>query len=739
MVYEVKKPELDEEEGKEEEGFIQGGAPGGVMTAGGGAAAPAAKVEAPKAGAGAGITDIQKYLAANRPKIQKLASDVGGVISGDVGEARTGLEGAGTRFKEDVAGGTVGMDEDIFGRAKQELTDKDYVIPQAPQAPLVAQPPTPIATSGPAIEPVFDGLQPEIRTTEYIDPYKYDEGMQDQIRGYDEQIANLQKDSAMKEELYNVKGIDKTRQVYDYTPEQQAELDRLFALKKGIFDDPSYKTLGEGAQYTDPNVGLDASGKPIATPREMGGEVAPQPETPTSFLGDEAAVQRFKELYGAQYGGPQDIMGQEYYQTALGQAQKAMRTKGLIESGEGLEELIARARPSESGRYSKGVLDLDKALLAADAESMEALRATAGESDIQSRLDALKAMASGEVLSGRETSAETRRRMQEEFNIGREEGEFETQAGDIRAQAEKDYLAKLEEIKAQYGVGTKESEYLDATGYFDQGRTGQISKYNVATAEDYSRLKALEELTGVKSTFSPYELQAGKYGEYADPTQAFNLEKYQTDVAARRSAREENARLADEYTQAQESATAAAQERADAQDKKEKATATGTVIGATAGAIVGSYFPVVGTAAGAVIGGFLGGAIGGLFCFPNHTEVKMQDGSFKPICYIELGDIVYEGGKVYGKSSYLNNSPMYDYCGTLVSGSHAVKENGKWVRVNKSQQAMVCDDEIEYVTTLSCENHIMIINDTVFADYDEIDNSQGLTDDQCLKVLNGDK
>ena len=46
-------------------------------------------------------------------------------------------------------------------------------------------------------------------------------------------------------------------------------------------------------------------------------------------------------------------------------------------------------------------------------------------------------------------------------------------------------------------------------------------------------------------------------------------------------------------------------------------------------------------------------------------------------------------------------------------------------------------DVCDVVVSLSCENHVLVINDTLFSDYEEVDNDQGLTDAQCLKIKNG--
>ncbi len=586
MAYAEKPTYQQDEEDKEKEGgFIQettGAAPGGVLTAGG-AEAPQ-RAEAPTAGAG--VTDISKYLDANREKIQKLGQNVSGVIRGDITSARTGLEGAGTQFKKDVSAGTVQMDQPFFQQAQQSLTDQQ-----------------------------------------------------------------------------------------------------------------NYQT---GAAQ--------------------------------SFLGTPEQVERFKNLYGATYKGPQDLVSQSYYQPAYTDAQKAIRTAGLVEESPGRQELIARAAPNESGRYSKGVLTLDEALLSGDQETMQAVRAAAAESDIQDRLDALKKMAAEEVLLGQKTTADTKAAMQKEFDLSREEQEIAAEAEKVKAKAQADYEKKLKEIeniKQVFSDPRIGSKQVLAKDYFDTDLYQDIDKYNVASADDYARIKALEELTGVKGGFSQYESKAGQYTKYADPTAAYNEAKYLADVKATKEDWDKNVANLNAYEAEQKRLA----DEAAARQKEMEKQQTGTAVGSVAGAAIGS---VVGGPVGGAVGAVIGGAIGGALCFHPDTPIKMKDGFHKFIRDIQIGDIVFKGGKVYTISSHYNGSPMYDYKGVLVTGSHAVYEDGKWVRVKDSREGILTDIKCRVVFSFSCKNHIIFSDDIQFADYDEIDNAQGLTDEQCLKILNKD-
>ena len=632
MVYEVKKPQLEEEEEEgngSQEGFITGGNSGGVMTAGSGKTNQVA--EAPtKENTGAGITDINKYLDANRQKIQRLSTDVGNVIQGDIDTARTGISGAGSQFKQDVNTGTVNLDQDVFDRAKNEYT-----------ANAIPQPAKPAEQNTFAGE--IPGTQPDVKLP---------------------------------------------------TP-----------------------------QYTTPGGDGGASGwvNPAAPEQAT--------EGPTSFLGDEDAVARFREMYGANYAGPNEIAGKEYYNEALTNANKAIRTKDLVNSGAGIQELIARSQENGSGRYSRGVLDLDQALIGADEASMNTLRGIAGGSDVADRLKAMQELAATQVLEGKETTADTRAAMMEEFDVGREGAEIATRADELKAQAREEYDAKLKSLAEEYDIG---ETLNDATGeaYFDRDKYEQINKFNTATQEDYDRLNALEELTGVQSGYSQYEGQAGQSDSFVNPEDAFLKDKFLTHSA-------QSIKNRDAYNQQQKDIAAANKKIADeaaAAKKEAEKEAMGTAIGATAGAGIGF---AVGGPIGAAVGAAVGGAVGKVVCFHEDTPVLLEDGYHIFIRDLKVGDILMEGGEVYSVSRHLNKAPMYVYEDVFVTGSHCVLEDGEWVRVKDSIKARLTAETVKEVFSFSCINHFFYSGETVFRDYDELDDSQGLTDIQLIKILNG--
>lgn len=122
-------------------------------------------------------------------------------------------------------------------------------------------------------------------------------------------------------------------------------------------------------------------------------------------------------------------------------------------------------------------------------------------------------------------------------------------------------------------------------------------------------------------------------------------------------------------------------------------------------------------------------------CFLAGTPITMEDGSKKPIEKIDIEDELMHGGFVYGCGKAIG-SDFYNYNGVTVTGSHAVFENGKWVRVADSKVAEKLDLDDQIVYMVACENHTHIINGILFSDYDEIDEGHSVSDEERLVIKN---
>ena len=131
-----------------------------------------------------------------------------------------------------------------------------------------------------------------------------------------------------------------------------------------------------------------------------------------------------------------------------------------------------------------------------------------------------------------------------------------------------------------------------------------------------------------------------------------------------------------------------------------------------------------GDAAGGASSGS-GGTGGGGGCFIAGTMISMADGSLKPVEEVDIGDVVSVGGKVFATGKFLIDN-LYDYNGIKVSGTHMVKEDGAWIRVEDSRLGVSLGDDEVIVYVFGNENRRIIINGTEFTDYFELSEQQEL-------------
>ena len=128
---------------------------------------------------------------------------------------------------------------------------------------------------------------------------------------------------------------------------------------------------------------------------------------------------------------------------------------------------------------------------------------------------------------------------------------------------------------------------------------------------------------------------------------------------------------------------------------------------------------------------------GGGKCFPEWTEIQMADDSVCSIVDIEVGQKVAGGGEVTEIRSYgeADGFQLYDYKGVDITGSHAVLELGKWIRVQDSVYGKLMDKTVDAVYTLVTENHLIKVNGITFSD--DAETSEDYADEELsLKTLN---
>jgi hypothetical protein len=109
-------------------------------------------------------------------------------------------------------------------------------------------------------------------------------------------------------------------------------------------------------------------------------------------------------------------------------------------------------------------------------------------------------------------------------------------------------------------------------------------------------------------------------------------------------------------------------------------------------------------------------------CLDKNTLIQMNDLTYKKIIDIKLGDILLNNNKVTSIIKVnAKGSDMYNLNGIIVSGTHILKYNNKWIKVSEhpfSKLIEVYDES--YLYCLNTSSKIIIINDLIFTDWDEI-------------------
>jgi hypothetical protein len=155
------------------------------------------------------------------------------------------------------------------------------------------------------------------------------------------------------------------------------------------------------------------------------------------------------------------------------------------------------------------------------------------------------------------------------------------------------------------------------------------------------------------------------------------------------------------------------------------------------------YQPAIGSAIGFAIGnfilpgigGFAGSFLGGMFCHAAGTRIRMEDGSLKNIEDLQIGDQLLFGGKLLGHGKALAQD-LFRYKGTIVTGRHAVFEEGQWVRVAESDRAQEHETAEMIVYPLVTETHLVACEHYVCGDLVEVEHAE-MGDAERLRFLNG--
>jgi len=113
-------------------------------------------------------------------------------------------------------------------------------------------------------------------------------------------------------------------------------------------------------------------------------------------------------------------------------------------------------------------------------------------------------------------------------------------------------------------------------------------------------------------------------------------------------------------------------------------------------------------------------------CFDKDTLLEMNNGEKKKIIDIKVGDILKDNNKVTATFKVKREGSTMCKLGItniIVSDSHLIKCNSKWIRMFKHPDAEKIPDYSEpYLYCLNTRNKNIIIDGYEFSDWDEIDN-----------------
>jgi len=121
-----------------------------------------------------------------------------------------------------------------------------------------------------------------------------------------------------------------------------------------------------------------------------------------------------------------------------------------------------------------------------------------------------------------------------------------------------------------------------------------------------------------------------------------------------------------------------------------------------------------------------------LKCFDRNTRIVMNDGTSKSISEIIVGEKTLGNNLITAKIVVeAQGSAMYNLDGVVVSDSHIVKYNNKWVRVDQHPAAIKVDEYLEpYLYCINTDNKVIELSGNLFTDWDEV------YDDELDKIKN---
>lgn len=111
-----------------------------------------------------------------------------------------------------------------------------------------------------------------------------------------------------------------------------------------------------------------------------------------------------------------------------------------------------------------------------------------------------------------------------------------------------------------------------------------------------------------------------------------------------------------------------------------------------------------------------------LRCFDELTSIQLKDGTNKKIVDVNVNDVLSDGSFVTAKIKVMSdNLDMYNLHDVIVSESHIVYYNNQWISVKMHPESVKLHNYSKpYLYCLNTSNKKIIINNTIFTDWDEV-------------------
>jgi len=168
--------------------------------------------------------------------------------------------------------------------------------------------------------------------------------------------------------------------------------------------------------------------------------------------------------------------------------------------------------------------------------------------------------------------------------------------------------------------------------------------------------------------------------------------------------------------------------------------------------LCGAYFKIIVGCVGIIViiilvatssGGGGGYSGSGGSCFPEGTQIVLEDGSTAPIENLRIGSRILDGGVVQATMQFAGE-PLYLVDGVAVAGDHTVfdSDSERWLKVRDFGTASELETP-DVLFDLITENHRIVVQspststNVLFADYAEIDWSETIENHELCMLNSG--